>query len=182
MFWLEENLILMTNMLKKCSKSAQQVFNWSEFYFSKMTCYKILTLVSRLSLHIGHFFIKCNSFMWCCKADSSENFDSQNEHFTRSLKLGSHRTSGNEGGFVVEVESKISIVIWHKSTIIFSLNDYFLYWFWKLWIRWWVTCCVDELDTSTWQYCELMFWICKRNNIHMKPRNLDSPCWPLVTI
>ena len=36
MFWLEENLILMTNMLKK-------VFNWSEVHLSEMTCYKIHT-------------------------------------------------------------------------------------------------------------------------------------------
>ena len=49
--------------------------------------------------------------MWCCKADSSEKFDSQNEHFTRTLKLGTLRTSGNGGGCAVEVESKISIVI-----------------------------------------------------------------------
>ena len=37
-FWLEENLILMTNMLKK-------VLNWSEVHLSEMTCYKIHTLV-----------------------------------------------------------------------------------------------------------------------------------------
>ena len=47
--------------------------------------------------------------MWCCKADSSEKFDSQNEHFTRTLKLGTLRTSGNKGGCVVEDESKISM-------------------------------------------------------------------------
>ena len=37
MFWLEENLILMSNMLKK-------VFNLSEVHLSEITCYKIHTL------------------------------------------------------------------------------------------------------------------------------------------
>ena len=37
MIWLEENLILMTIMLKK-------MFNWSEVHLSEMTCYKIHTL------------------------------------------------------------------------------------------------------------------------------------------
>ena len=64
MFWLEETLILMTNMLKK-------VFNWwSEVHLSEMTCYKIHTLTifknknkcwkSKLSLNLVR--ATCNQF------------------------------------------------------------------------------------------------------------------------
>ena len=46
-FWLEENLILTTNMLKK-------VFNWSEVHLSEMTCYKIHTL----TIYSCHYYVR----------------------------------------------------------------------------------------------------------------------------
>ena len=58
MFWLEENLILSNVLIrgesnfddKYVKKSVQQVFNWSEFHLSEMTCYKIHTLVYEIYL------------------------------------------------------------------------------------------------------------------------------------
>ena len=84
---------------------------------------------------------------------------------------------------VVSLKLNQKFPLWsYTNLLLFSLwiHNYFLYWFCKLWIRCWVTSCWWS-DTSTWQYCELMFWICQRNNIHLKTRNLDSPCWPICT-
>ena len=62
MFWLEENLILMINMLKQCSTCVQLC----QSFISEMTCYKIHTLAAQEEkgktwLAVLYFFVICLS-------------------------------------------------------------------------------------------------------------------------